>query len=117
MMEGSLCLIDGRVRRKVRHCSKLMCWKHAGEHSEQIAVEAGYPSSMIVIEDQFAGVEITDEDVDQIDRGAKNQAFDIFEICPQGETDDFRQRSVPDATDYAKEIAKVFAQDGKFRQS
>jgi hypothetical protein len=44
-----------------------MCWKHAGEPSEQIAVEAGYPSSMIVIEDQFAGVEITDEDVDQIE--------------------------------------------------
>jgi hypothetical protein len=54
VMEGSLCLIDGRVRRKVRHCSKLMCWKHAGGPSEQIAVEAGYPSSMIVIEDQFA---------------------------------------------------------------
>jgi hypothetical protein len=55
MMEGSLCLIDGRVRRNVLHCSKLMCWKHAGEPSEQIAVEASYPSSMIVIEDQFAG--------------------------------------------------------------
>src|SRR5260370_26650634 len=55
MMEGSLCLIDGQVRRKARHCSKLMCWKHAGEPSEQIAVEAGYPSSMIVIQDQFAG--------------------------------------------------------------
>jgi hypothetical protein len=39
-------------RRATHACAKLMCWKRAAGPSEQIAVEAGHSSSMIVIEDQ-----------------------------------------------------------------